>query len=153
MWKLVSRSKLSNHKSNCVTPLVKTLQWPPPISIRIKSKVLIVPCKALVAVAKLPDLISLPPLSPSFPPSPSLFQNSAAKVAFFLSFFAKPVPITEALHPMVPWLVIFSFQIFALCENRVISALLHYLCPALFLAHNQCPVIFINWLLVNELNE
>lgn len=71
MWKLVRRGKLSNHKSNSITPLVNTLHWPP-FAIRIKSKVFIMPCKAL---AKLSDLISLLPPSPPlhFPVSTSLF--------------------------------------------------------------------------------
>lgn len=118
MWMLLSRSKLSNHKSNCVTPLVKALQWPP-ILIRIKAKVLIVPCKVLVAAAKLWPHFPSSSLSYRFSPF-SLFQNSAAKMAFFL-FFDKPLPITGALYPVFLCLGILPSRSFPYMRSSLLT--------------------------------
>ena len=140
MWKLVNRSKLSNHKSNCVIPLVKTFQWPP-IAIRIKSKVLTVACKGLLAPSN--SLTSFP-----FSLSLSLFifQNSPAKVAFFLSLLcAKLLPITGALYPMFLLLEIFFFQNFALHENSNVSVLLTRPMPSTILS--TCPMIVNEWMI------
>ena len=87
MWKLVSKSKLSNRKSNCVILLLKTLQWPP-IAIRTKSKVLTVACKAF----QLSDLISLPSLS--LPVSLS-FSELCSQSGLLSVFCAKLLPFSS----------------------------------------------------------
>lgn len=115
MWKLVSRNKLSNRKSNCVIPLLKTLQWPP-IAIRTKSKVLL-----WLARPSNSDLISFL----SCPPCLPLFQNFAAKVAFFrFCLLCQTVTLKRGLYNQCSFVWILLFQIFPLHDNSDITVLL-----------------------------